>query len=97
MNNQFEVIKGNFMPDEAREILLSIINKKIDFHNIKNLSSEIRLSKPDQFSQERIRSLRKISDQIKELIKQAKDADCELAIESTIQLALVPKSEMEKA
>lgn len=97
MENTFEVIKGNFKPDEAKDILMTLINKKIDFHNLKNLSSEIHFNKPDQKSKERIKALKEISAQIKELVKNAKEDDCEIAIDSTIQLALVPNKELKKA
>ncbi len=96
MENKFNVIKGSFKPDEAKEILMTLINKKIDFHNLKNLSSQIRYNKADPNSQERMIALKEISNRIKELVKQAKEDNCDLSIDSSIHLALVPAKELEK-
>ena len=40
--NNIKLIEGNFNPDEAKEVLLSLFNHKIQFHEAKNFSSEIR-------------------------------------------------------
>ncbi len=34
------------MPNEAQEILLQLLNSKINFHNLKNWSSRERFGKP---------------------------------------------------
>ena len=44
-NETFNLIDGVFSVDEAREILMNIFSTKIQFHEMKNLSSEERFEK----------------------------------------------------
>ena len=48
--NNIKLIEGNFNPDEAKEVLLSLFNHKIQFHEAKNFSSEIRFGVEDTVS-----------------------------------------------
>ena len=34
---KFTLVKGSYSPDEAREILMNLIQSKIQFHNIRKL------------------------------------------------------------
>lgn len=53
-----ELIKGKFTPDDAREILLSLLNSKISFHNLKDWTARERTGHPDPDSAPRLQRLR---------------------------------------
>ena len=53
------MIDGNFTYDEAKEVLMNMFSSKINFHNMKNWSSEERFGKYDEIAQLRIPALRK--------------------------------------
>lgn len=88
---QIEIIKGTYSPEEAKEILFNIINAKIDFHNMRNVSSQIRYNHPDANSQKRIKELNNSYVQLQEMIAEATEANQHLTINSTIELTLSSK------
>lgn len=88
-----EIIKGTYSPEEAKEILFNIINAKIDFHNMRIVSSQIRYNQPDTNSQKRIKELNNSYAQLELLIAEAAEGNHDLTINSTIELTLTPKKE----
>ena len=45
--HQFKLIDSSYTVSEAREILLAIINSKIQFHQLKTFSHDIRSGRPE--------------------------------------------------
>lgn len=80
-------IEGKFSPEEAKEVLVDLINHKINFHSLKNFSSEERFGKPVEESQKRIEELKESREKIILLIQQAVDKNANLRIESSINIA----------
>ena len=85
--DKIEIIKGTYSPEEAKEILFNIINSKLDFHNMKNVSSQIRYSKPDANSEKRIKELNDSFKKIEGIIAKATEDNQMLTINSTIELS----------
>lgn len=83
-----KLIQGNFSPNEAREILLNMVDSKINFHKIKSLSSLVRSNQPNKESEQRIKELKEAREQILGLISTAKEQDSTLRIDSTINVSL---------
>jgi len=83
------LISGTFSPNEAREILLEMIKSKINFHNLKNFSSEIRYNEPDLHSKQRIAELTEARENILELIHEAKLNSLNIKIETDLFIQLV--------
>jgi hypothetical protein len=54
---RFSLIKGEFTKDEARNILLGMINYKINFHELRNFGSSIQNGQQDDLSVRRIEEL----------------------------------------
>ena len=79
-----KLIEGSFSAKDAEEILTEIINTKINFNTIKNLSSEVCTYKPDKKATERIRELHELKQYILDFIKGANDR--EIYIEATLNL-----------
>lgn len=81
-----ELIKGTFTPDEAREMLLQLLNSKISFHTLKNWSSRERLGKPDAYSEQRLRSLEESRKKVEKFISGLTDGEKTIIINSTIEI-----------
>jgi hypothetical protein len=58
------LVKGTFSPGEAQELLLALLNSKINFHNTKDFSSRERFGRPDAHSQERLKHLKSARQQV---------------------------------
>ncbi|XOV91246.1 MAG: hypothetical protein ACFHWX_13650 [Bacteroidota bacterium] len=83
------LIKGDFNPDEAEEIIEHMINKKINFHECKNFSNEIRFGEKNLKSIERIQELKLSAKALKNLLYEARATNKRLRISSTISVELI--------
>lgn len=81
-----ELIKGTFTPDEAREILLQLLDSKIKFHNVKNWSSRERFGKPDAYSEQRLEHLMESRKKVQTLISKSMDEEKLMTINSIIEI-----------
>jgi hypothetical protein len=81
-----ELIKGTFTPDEAREILLQLLDSKIKFHNLKNWSSRERFGKPDADSEARLRHLKESRKKVETIILKSISEDKTMIINSSIEI-----------
>jgi hypothetical protein len=92
---QFKLIEGQFAPSEAGKVLFSLINSKINYHNLEIFSNQIRFDEENPHSKIRIKSLSDAAEYIKELIKEGSLKDMDLKIDGAIQIALTPKIKTE--
>jgi hypothetical protein len=82
---EIKLIDGDFNVDEARELLIKLIEYKVNFHQSKIFSAQERNTKPGIHSIERIEDLRKSIEQLKELLSTL-ESGSELSIQSTINI-----------
>jgi hypothetical protein len=82
------LIDGIFSHGDAKEILLSIFSSKINFHNIKNWSSQERFGKEDEIAQKRVPALRSEMQKLQEILLVAKVGNKKLVISSEINITL---------
>lgn len=82
------LIEGNFSPVEAKEILMNIFSTKINFHKVKNFSSQERYGIDDEKAQKRILELILSVEKIKQVIAEAKESNRNLVITSQINIEL---------
>ncbi|NBC27811.1 MAG: hypothetical protein GVY08_13185 [Bacteroidetes bacterium] len=83
----FTLIDGVFSLEDAREILMNLIHRKIQYHNIQNLSSLERRGGHDPVSQNRIKELEKTRRQILEMLEaNSSDSDREVQVNSEINI-----------
>lgn len=85
----YDLVKGEFTPEEASEIVNALFSKKINFHEKKIFSDEIRFGKEDQFSQKRIDALKNAMHRAKELLDEAKESGRSIQLNSTISIELI--------
>jgi hypothetical protein len=85
---KLKLIEGDFSCNEAKEILTSMFNSKINFHNIQNWSSQERFGKDDETAQKKIPLLRNEIKKLEEIISEAKANNKRLVINSEITISL---------
>jgi 2-hydroxy-3-keto-5-methylthiopentenyl-1-phosphate phosphatase len=87
--NEHDLIKGNFSPEDASEIINHLFAKKINFHERRNFSDEIRLGEVDQNSKERIKELKQSKASLNEFLRDAKEQGKSLRIVSSISVEII--------
>jgi hemerythrin superfamily protein len=85
---KLKLIEGEFSFNEAREILTSMFNSKINFHNIQNWSSQERYGKDNETAQKKIPLLKNEIEKLEEIILEAKANNKKLVINSEINISL---------
>ena len=83
---KINLINGEFNSFEAREILLDMCNKNINFNKIQNFSSQIRYGEDDEKALCRINQLRESVAHISEILEEAKAHNKKLKIKSFIEI-----------
>jgi hypothetical protein len=81
------IIDGNFTFIEAREILITMFTSKINFHNIKNWSSQERYGKVDEVAQKRIPALKNELRKLEDILSEAKSKNKMLFVSSEINIS----------
>lgn len=80
----YRLITGEFSADDARQVLISLVESKIGFHRVKNLSHKERLGTADRFSEMRIVELEQIKTDLQALIDRMEGSDSRLSIRCDI-------------
>ena len=83
-----KLIEGEFNVSDARDILLSLIQSKIQYHENKEFSSQIRFGLKDSNSVLRINNLKKDINELKKLFDECDDKNHKLIINTTIQIEI---------
>jgi len=89
--NRYALIDGLFSPAEAEKVLISVLNSKINYHNLDDFSSKIRFGEDAVNSQKRVSELLETIEEIKKIVKESKQNDLQLKIKSSIHIEFVPK------
>lgn len=84
--DQVKFIEGEFSPDNAREILGHLIQEKINYHNTKSFSNQVRFGSKDKQSETRIEELKQSQIIIRAIIEKAKEQGKTLTIKSNISI-----------
>lgn len=85
------LIKGDFTPRDARDILLDLLNSKINFHNLKDWSSRERFGKPDADSRHRLKDLTESRNKVRTLFSELINEETEeksVTVISTIEIII---------
>ena len=84
--HEFKLIDGQFHPNDAMNILMSLFNSKIEYHQLESFSNQIRSGSDVSSSQNRIQSLRDSVENMKTILKEADLNGKQLKIEGLIQI-----------
>ena len=93
MNNEgsLSLIDGQFSPEDAKLILINIFLTKINFHELRNLSSLERYGTEDKFAVQRISELNHSIGKIIKSIDYALANNKNLVIKSEIAISFSDK------
>lgn len=83
MEHKLELINGSFSPAEALEIIDQMVKKKIEFHELRNFSEQVRFGRENAQSLAALKRLVVISEQVRELFKETEE-DAEIELKSEI-------------
>jgi hypothetical protein len=83
---RINLIDGAFTPEEAREIVIDLINKKIQFHSVKSHENWAKNGKVDTFSDIRIKELEQARNSVLELTKSEHSQEIKMKINSFIEI-----------
>ena len=84
------LVNGTFTPGGAQELLLALLNSKINFHNMKDFSSRERYGRPDEDSQLRLKHLKESRDRVISTFSELVNDDNErrvVTLNSTIEIS----------
>lgn len=85
---KFRLINGTYTADEAGEILLSLINHKIDFHETHLFACEERNERDRLNSEQRIEQLKESAKLVEEMIEQARQQGASISVESIAHIRI---------
>jgi hypothetical protein len=90
MNNKeiITLIDGDFDDREAKEILLNIFSSKINFHQVKNFSSQEKHGKVDAQAAKRIIELKSGLERALVIILQAQKNNNRLTIHTEVDITI---------
>ncbi len=86
IQQNFKIVEGEFTPSETAEVLFTLINDKIRFHNLKISEITERFGGDTSHSERRIKELQASKEQIKDMILTARDLGQTIEINGTIEL-----------
>jgi hypothetical protein len=86
--NEYSLISGVFSPDEARELLMTLIADKLSFHQRNNWSRQERFGKTSAAGEKRVAELLQTKADLIELIEEAAGSGKQLAINCNIEATL---------
>lgn len=93
MTEEIQLVKGSFSPLEASQIILSLINEKINFHKIERLQIwEGNHNCETEPLDKRIEELEKEKVNAKKIIEKAKEIGAQIKINGVLAISLVDES-----
>ena len=87
--HQFKLIEGNFSTDEAKKVLMSVINSKINYHNLNAFSDFVRNNENESNTKTRVSELVASREGIIKIIEEAEAKEMKLNIKSNIIIELI--------
>ena len=82
----FKLISSTYNSDDARHVLLSLIQDKIKSINSRCFGIEERGTRDTDHFRKRIKELTKMREELKELLASAEAAGADIEIDATIQI-----------
>lgn len=86
----FRLIQGKFSPEDANQLLMTLIQDKLKFHQRNNASRRERFGEKDAGIETRIEQLRQTKTDLSTVIAEAATAGQTLTINCNIEITLAP-------
>lgn len=90
-NHNFKLVDGQFDSTEAGKILFTLINSKINYHNLQAFSIRERFSGDVSHLNKRVEALKNVCEDLKEILDYAEKNRMELKIDGVINIEMVEK------
>ena len=87
--HRFKLVDGKFSPADASQVLQTLINSKINFHNMEVFSLKERMTGDPSPHVKRIGQLKEARDYVDSILKFAKEEGKNLKLEGTIKITLL--------
>lgn len=87
--DQHDLIRGVYSPEDAREILSNLIDKKISFYTTRIFSQDVRFGERDARSEERVAELKQSREEILNRIAEAEKQGAKVKVNAEISLEIV--------
>lgn len=89
IKKEYDLVKGDYTPEEGLEIISNLLMKKINFHELKSFSQQIKFGHEDQASLKRIEELNLCKTSFHDLVKEARLSGKNLRLRSKIIVELI--------
>jgi hypothetical protein len=86
---EVKFISGEFSQEDARELLLNIISKKIQFHSVDSLSHWEKNASEDYGAKKRLEELQSARSQVLQLLTSQTTKDKKIKIHSNIEIEVL--------
>ena len=86
---QFKLIEGNFSSQDAKTVLMSVINSKINFHNLNAFSEFFKNNEDCEISKRRISVLTSSLEDINKLLEESERNGKRLKINGDITIEFI--------
>lgn len=86
---QFKLIEGNFSSQDAKTVLMSVINSKINFHNLNAFSEFVKNNEDCEISKRRISVLTSSLEDINKLLEESERNGKRLKINGDITIEII--------
>ena len=90
--HEFKLITGQFTPEEAKELLMCLINDKLSFHSKKNLRSIEHTGQVNHQSEKRIEELEEMRLAVLDLINKIERSGQNVKVYSDLRIEVIPDS-----
>ncbi|MBU2019710.1 MAG: hypothetical protein KJ941_08700 [Bacteroidetes bacterium] len=84
-----QLINSTFDSAEAKELVMDLLNTKINFHKLKNFSSNVRFGRDDQYSLKRAAHLELEQLELLRFLEEAYTKNLTIEINSSIHLKII--------
>jgi hypothetical protein len=86
---QFKLIEGDFSSQDAKTVLMSVINSKVNFHNLSAFSEFVKNNETCETSKRRISALSTAREDILKLIEESEKKGMKLKINGDITVEFI--------
>lgn len=86
---KLKLIDGNFSSQDGKDLLMNLFTSKINFHQLKNFSSNERFGKDDELAAKKIPVLKESKELITALFEEALAENKNFKLTSNITIELV--------
>lgn len=94
--NNYKLIDGTFKASDASQILLEIINNKINYHNLQAFLIKEKFDGDVSHSEKRVKQLIKMGKSLKKMLESAEKKGLNVKITCPIEIEVVNQSSPKK-